>query len=266
MKRLLIALFLLVSLQTHAISFDEIGAKIKPFVEKILGADFAKKIFGEDTTESLVLPVIPKINKDTKNTEIYNQKSDTEVFSKEKMEKYNVSYVQELVQAIREVPANRDEIGKWYNTLYQGATREGIYRALVLDEYYRRLENYEDQSSKASREFTISFMDKFIGKSVTMEKLQDLNIYSIKRIVTEDALDIADTFLLSNNKEDFYTWYAIFSAQIAKDYPIWDNRLRASANSKQHLAWAKKMPLQFVKSEIILKLHILFNHLQKRAN
>lgn len=266
MKRLLITLFLLVNMQTHALSLDEIGSKIKPLFEKVLGQDFMNKLFGENTNETLVIPAIPKINKDTKNTEIYNQKSDAEVFSKEKMEQYNISYVQELVQAIREVPANRDDVGKWYNTLYQGATREGIYRALVLDDYYRRLENYEDESSKSAREFTISFMSKYIGKDVTIEKLQDLNIYSIKRIVTEDALDIADTFIFANQKEDFYTWYAIFSAQLAKDYPIWNNRLRSSTNSKQHLAWAKKMPLQFVKSEIILKLHMLYNNLQKRSN
>lgn len=264
MKKILTALLLTMSLQSQAISLSEIGDKIKPLVEKVLGKDFTNKLFGNSEVETLVLPAIPKISKDTKSLDVYNQKSDEKIFDAKKMEKYNVSYVQELVGAVREVPANRDDIGKWYNTLHQGATREGIYRALVLDEYYRRLENYPDEASKAVKNFTIEFMDKYIGKKVTEEKLAGINLYSMKRIVVEDALDIADMYILGNKKEDFYTWYAILSAELATRYPIWENRLRASSNSKQHLGWAKKMPLQFVKSELILKLHIVYNNLQKR--
>lgn len=264
MKLILVVLLLALNLQTRAMSFDEIKLKAKDVIEKIVGSELVQKIFGKSKeVESLVMPEIPKIIADSKALDIYHQKADEVVFDKKKMEEYNVSYVHELITATREVPANRDEIGKWYNTLYQGATREGIYRALVLDEYYRRLENYEELASPKVRAFTIAFMDKYINKQVTEDKISDLNLYSLKRIITEDALDIADTYILSNKKEDFLVWYAMFSAQMGADYPIWENRLRASTNSKQHLAWAQKMPLQFVKSELILKLHLVYNHLQK---
>lgn len=263
MKNLFFMILFLFAVETHASSLSD---QVRPYIVKFLGEDIANKIFPQEEV-GLALPAIPKINNDTKNLDVYKnlEKEVTNIDAK-KMEQYNVTFINDVIEATREAKANRDEIAKWYNTLYQGATREGVYRAMVLDEYYRRLENYNDEPSKAVKEFTIKFMDRFIGKEVTEESLNTLNTYSIKRIITEDALDISDSYIFANKKDDFLTWYAVFSSELAKNYPIWTNKLRADTNPNRHLAWAQKMPTQFVKSEIILKLHILYNNLQKRNN
>jgi len=265
-KNILIALAILLSVNSHALDMDEIKMTLKNITVKVIGKDFAAKFFG-DESPSMDLPAILKIVADATSTEIYKKKKEkvTLNLTEEQKSEYNVSYINELIMATREVKANRDELGKWYNTLSQGATREGVYRAMVLDDYYRRLENYNDSPSRAVVDFAIPFMDRYVNQKVSEKTLAALNLYSIKRLITEKALDIADTYLVEDKDEDFYRWYSVLSSDLAKNYPIWSNKLRAQVNPQAHLAWAKKVPNQYVKSEIIIKMHTLFNNLQKRS-
>lgn len=245
---------------------NELKGTLKSLTVKLIGEEYASKIFGKEDSE-MELPAIPKIISDATSTDIYKKKKDkvTLNLTEEQINEYNVSYINELIMATREVKANRDELGKWFNTLSQGATREGVYRAMVLDDYYRRLENYNDSPSRALVDFAISFMSRYVNQKVSEKTLASLNLYSIKRLVTEKALDIADTYLISDRDEDFYAWYAVLSADLAKNYPIWTNKLRSQTDPSSHLSWAKRVPNQYVKSEIIIKMHMLFNNLQKRS-
>jgi hypothetical protein len=66
-----------------------------------------------------------------------------------------------------------------------------------------------------------------------------------------------------NNLDDLYKWYAVFSFELAKDYgPILKNQLRQDQRFDYHLIWAKNMPIQHIKSEFIIKLHMVMNGLQ----
>jgi len=261
-KSIVVALMILTTPVANSAGLADKLVGMRPTVEKFLGTDIANKIWG--AKDNVVLPTIPKIVNDTTSTDVYSKKKDPKanLFTGEKKEGYDYSFVSEVVQATREVKANRNEIAKWMGTLSQGATREGVYRALVLDSYYARLENYSDPLSPSAQKFAITFMKKFIGKDVTADKIKDLNVYTIKRIMTERALDIIDIFL-SKNEEDLYSWYGVLSRDLA-EFKIWKSKIRGNNKATLHKRWAKKMPVQFIKSEVIIKIHKLMNKLQKR--
>lgn len=260
MKKILFLCFLVFAQVDSA--HAGLSDKVRPLVEKYLGQDIANRFFG--LKETIKIPAIPKLSSDSKSTAIYdNQHKETVTFSKEEMTKYNIGFVQELLEATRETKANRNEIAKWMGTLNQGASREGVYRALVLDAYYSRMENYNTQLSKPALDFSLRFLKKYTGQEVEASKLSSFNIYTVKRIVTERALEILDAYL-ATNKDGFYDWYAVLSSELAGNHKIWGNRLRSNKLAVNHRKWAKQMPVQFVKSEVIIKLHTLFNSLQKR--
>ena len=251
---------------SHFVYANEGGlfSNLRPYIVKYLGEDMANTLLGEKA--GVGLPPIPVLKDETKSTDVYkNKKKETVTYSPDKMHQYNLSYVNEVIETTREIKATRNDLAKWMNTLSQGATREGVYRAMVLDTFYARMENYDAPLSNSAVDFTIYFMNKYTGRKLTQERLKGFNIYSIKRIMTEKSLDILDHYL-RNNEEDFYNWYAHFSSEIAKDFTIWENKLRGTKDSHRHKAWAKKVPKQFVKSEVIIKLHKLMNNLQKRSN
>ncbi|RZF22867.1 hypothetical protein DAY19_03580 [Halobacteriovorax vibrionivorans] len=234
---------------------------LRPFVEKNISSELADKIWG--AKDEVTLPEIPTIKKDAKDLSVYNKKKYNSPFSKEKMSQYNLSYINELIKATRGLEANRNELSKWYSTLEQGGTREGVYRSLVLSPYYQRLENYKEQTSEVAKDFTVSFFGTYLNNDLEKAKLSSLNIYSIKRITTEKSLEVMEA-LLGQSQENFSRWYAVLSADLAKNYPIWSSKLRSTKESGVHFRWAMKMTPDIVKSELILKLHLLFNHLQKQ--
>ncbi|EQC52163.1 hypothetical protein [Bacteriovorax sp. DB6_IX] len=262
MKSILLTALLITSPIVKAEGFADKLSGMRPYVEKFLGKDTAVKIWG--SKDNVKLPAIPTINRDSKSMEVYNRKKDAKesLITGDKKIQSDLFFVQEVVQSTREVKANRNEINKWMGTLTQGATREGVYRALVLDAYYARLENYDAPLSPAAKKFTILFMKKYTGKEITEDKLVNINIYSVKRIITERALDIIDSYL-SQNEDDLYAWYGVLSKELA-GYNVWESKMRSSKSATRHMAWAKKVPHQHLKSEVVIKLHKLMNRLQKR--
>lgn len=234
---------------------------LRPFVEKNISTDLADKIWGKK--DEVTLPEIPIIKKDAKDLSVYNKKKYNSPFSKEKMSQYNLSYINELIKATRGLEANRNELSKWYSTLEQGGTREGVYRSLVLSPYYQRLENYKTETSEVAKDFTVNYFNTYLNNNLAKEKLTPLNIYSVKRITTEKSLEVMEA-LLNQSQENFSRWYAVFSSDVAKNSPIWNSKLRSTKESGVHYRWAMKMTPDIVKSEFILKLHLLFNHLQKQ--
>jgi hypothetical protein len=254
---------LLIFVSAPAFAEGSFVDSIRPMVEKFFGEDVANSLFGEVIRE-IELPAIPKVTADATNMDVYTKKKkETVTFPEKKMNEYNVAYVHEVVEATRGVKANMNDVAIWMRALSQGGTREGVYRAMVLDTYYAGMENYDQQLSTPASDFAIYYMGKYVGKKITKEKIAGFNVYSIKRILTEKSLDILDVYV-DQNLENFYDWYAHLSAELATSHPIWTNKLRSNQDPFVHKAWAKKVPRQFVKSEVIIKLHKLLNNLQQR--
>ena len=144
------------------------------------------------------------------------------------------------------------------NVLMQGGTREGIYRSLVLDSTYGGMENWDKPVKSATADFAVYFYDKYLGRKVAKKSFEGMSIYTLKRILVEKTLDMADAF--GENREGLEKWYGIMSSDLSKRFPsIWVSAIRKNQSALAHKAWASKVPLQHIKSEIVIKLHTAFN-------
>lgn len=244
---------------SYALDTNELKEKLRPYLEQYLGKDTSDSLIGEKIVE-IKMPDIPEIKEDATNTDVYDHAKEYNVIPADKKQKLDYAFIIELFEATRMGKANDNEISRWMNVMNQGATREGIYRALVLDNTYAGLENYEKKPTDKVIKFTKFFLNKYVKQSIRGDLLQQMNFFTLKRVVAEKALEIIDAYGRDTN--DLHKWYGILSFDLANKYPaVWKNRLRADNNFERHHNWAKEVPLQHLKSETVIKIHKVFNSL-----
>ncbi len=237
---------------------------VRPYVERFLGDEIATKLFGEKAPTQMTLPAIPKVQSDTTSTRSLPEEGAKIKLSAKELASFNQLYIQELYEATRQRPANTNDIAKWMNVLSQGGTREGVYRNLVLDQSYAGLEGGPFPMRPRASEFASSFMQKYIGKEVSKKAMSSASLYTVKRIITDDALDIVDEFLYEGRMDDLYTWYAVMSSEFATEYPnAFKAKSRQETDASWHKSWAEKVGWQVLKSEVIIKIHSLLNLLNQ---
>ncbi|OUR93673.1 hypothetical protein A9Q84_19610 [Halobacteriovorax marinus] len=257
MKKLF-SILLLATLLSTPIQAEGLSDTIRPYVEKYLGAEFAVKLFGEKE-ESIKLPEIPKVNKDAKSIRPELKEKTKNKISKEQMEKSNLNFVFEIYESTRKIKPNDNDVAKWMNVMEQGGSREGVYRALVLDGTYAGMENYDSPMTDSGIAFTKYYVNNFLNKNLKKDSIEKTNFFTLKRVLTEQTLEVLDE-LAFKDINLFYDWYAVFSAEIAKKYPnYFKNKIRKSTSRERHRKWGSFVPTQHVKSEVIIKLHNLFN-------
>ena len=243
----------------QSVSFAE---KLRPTILKFLGPDWTVKLIGAEKIvkiDEVPMPALPKIVDDARSTAVYNKKQDKVTIKPEIEEKYNYAFIREIFEATRQTKPNSDEIGKLMNVLSQGGSREGVYRSLVLDATYAGMENGDKAVKKNSAEFAVYFYNKYLGKKIVIKSLEGMNLYSLKRLTTEKTLDLADAFS-DEQRSDLEKWYANMSADMAMKFPnVWTNATRKNPSATYHQLWASKVPVQHIKSEIIIKIHSAFN-------
>lgn len=254
-----IGLFLINSTPSYAIDKDQLIQKAREIVTSVAGAEWADKIFGP--SDEITLPAIPKVEKNAKEA-IERKDEKASKISPEQAKKLDYAYLMELFDVTRRSKPSQKEVNDWMNVLSQGGSREGVYRGLVLDQTYYGLENFQRPVSDKVAEFAFQFMQKYLGQNTELEKLKAANFFTLKRVLTEKSLEVIDEYL-KNNPEECYRWYAVFSAEMGGRFtPIWKNDLRKSSSKKEHMHWAELVPEQHLKSEVIVKLHAIFNNLQ----
>jgi hypothetical protein len=235
--------------------------KMRPTLMKIVGEEWTVKLIGADKSvpvDEVPMPALPKITDDARSTAVYNKKQDKISLKPEVEQKFNYVFIKELYEATRQEKPNDDEIGKFMNVLSQGGTREGIYRSLVLDSTYAGMENWDKPVKSVTADFAVYFYGKYIGKKIVKKSFEGMSVFSLKRLMTEKALDMADAF--GDDREGLEKWYAIMSADLATRFPqIWSNAMRKKTSALEHKAWASKVPLQHIKSEMIIKIHSALN-------
>jgi hypothetical protein len=264
MKLGTIILTVLISYNASAFDFDSLKKKLRPFAQKVIGKENSAKFFGKEE-EKIQLPDIPEITVDAKSTytlskdsDLYKQGGEYNQLTDEKKKPYRLSFLEELFLAVRKDRAKDSDIAKWLNTMEQGSSREGVYRALVLDRVYNSLESFEESPSDEAISFTVSFYDNYIKRVVSKNALGKLNTFSIKRIVTEKALEILE--VLEKNPDDVYRWYAVVSSHLAQKFSgQYKTDIRRNTNREVHYSWAQNVPYQHLKSELIIKLHLAYN-------
>lgn len=235
--------------------------KMRPWVEKVVGLQWATKLLGAKP-ESIEIPPLPKIVSSTTSTAVYDKKSDERRagLSKEDEQKLNYFFVKELYEAVRTVEPQGDELSRWMNALDQGGTREGVYRALVLDDQYAGLENYNRPTTEGVVQFAKWYFPRFLGVNLT--QAEKVGFYTLKREAVEKGLEMMDAF--GANKAQRVSWYAVLSADLAEKYPdAFKIDLRKSKDKKRHKLWAETNPEQHLKSEVIIKIHTVFNYLER---
>jgi hypothetical protein len=267
--RLIILFFLALSIQ---LLFAEENIKIeeKSFMEKmrpkmvtILGEALTIKIIGAEKVvvilDEVSMPVIPKIDDNAKSTAVYDRIKEKITIKPEIEQKFNYAFINGLYEATKQSKPNDDEIGKAMNVLSQGGSREGVYRSIVLDSVYGGMENWDKPVKKNSADFAVYFYGKYFGKKVAIKSFEGMSIYTLKRLVTEKALDLADSFG-DEKRGDLEKWYGIMSADLAMKFPlVWSNTTRKNSSALFHKSWAQKVPVQHIKSEMIIKIHSAFN-------
>jgi hypothetical protein len=243
--------------------------KGREIVTSIAGSDWGAKLFGPVPQAPVVEAKLPEIPQQVKkSTDVGNytklKKDPTEYdrLPTERKRQFDYKFLQELFQVTRKSEAKDEDLSSWLNTLDQGGSREGIYQALVLDEVYAALENMEDKPSNKLLDFSLKFSQRFYNQTFKKESLGQLNLFSLKRILSEKGLDLMEHYEV-HNLDNLYQWYAVFSAEMAKDYsPFLKTPIRQDTRVEYHLEWAKSMPIQHIKSEFIIKLHSVMNGLQ----
>lgn len=257
MKKMLMTIALL-SITTISAQAG-ISEELRPYSMKFFGSEWTVKIFGK-VDDKIKLPQIPKIVRDVKSIKKDVVDSKELKITPENRQKYNYLYVRDIFQVTRNIAANENDISKWMNVMGQGASREGIYRALVLDNVYSGLENFDHSVKPAVSTFTMKFLEGYANKVVSKESLDKANFYTLKRVLVERTLEVFDA--LSEKPEMLYDWYAVISSDMAKNYKgVWVNKVRSSTSRELHRRWATKVPIQYIKGEVIIKLHRISNYL-----
>jgi len=252
-KFLLPLVFILFTFNSHALDFRKV-------IANMLGEKIATTIFGEKEL-SVKLPKIPEIKKDAKSTKKLFENNKAKKITKEKSEQLDYQFIKEIFEVTKNKKPNRDDLARWVNVIHQGADREGVYRAMVLDGEYAGLENFENPAREKSIKFVANYFGKYLELEIEPKNLQEVNIYTLKRFCVERTLELIDTFLLEESSlPNLYAWYAVFSAQVAEDYAgVWKSKVRSNSDPLYHLYWARLAPTQYLKSEVILKLHKILN-------
>ncbi len=270
MKKFILVLSLLVSFQVMAQTLLEPAWKtrLRNLVTRVAGQTWGVKLLGEipQPVPEITLPEIPKLVKKNTDIESYTKKvkepTEYDKLPEERKRQFDYHFVKELFLVTRKTEARDEDLSNWLNTLEQGGSREGIYQALVLDEVYMALENMDEKSTERLMSFSLDFSQKFLNQTFTTESLGQLNLYSLKRVFTEKSLDLME-YYETKDLDSLYRWYAIFSADMAKDFqPLLKTPTRSNPSLKFHYEWAKGMPVQHIKSEYIIKLHTVMNGLQ----
>lgn len=253
-------LILLFSPKLYAIDFDQYIEKMKAEINRFLNRE-------DESTAAFEMPPIPRIVGNAVNTKIYQksgrvftQGSSFEKLNTEEKRKYRVSFLTELYKVVRGSEISNQELITGVNILEQGATREGIYRSLVLGEGYRALESFEEVPSDRVVSWVLNFAENYLALRYNKEEVSRLNIWGIKRVIIEKTLELIDSF--PSDGENLFKWYAYLSVELSKNPKIkWNNKARLNQNLNFHYQWAKSVPLQHIKSEVIIKLHMLLNAL-----
>lgn len=222
-----------------------------------------------DEDSPLILPDIPESKDQATNQKYYDQKIEKLYpggkkffdLSVQERQVFYVSFVQELYEVILGRDIHNDELSKWVNVLSSGGAREGVYRALILGDEYRMLEEKNEAFTKTKvKDFCVEYLKKYLHQEIAPEIWPKLNPSMLKRAILEKTLDMMEDLQLK--PKDLFTWYAIFSKDVAERFPqIWESSLRKNSNEKLHYEWAEHVPLQHIKSETIIKLAKIINQI-----
>lgn len=210
----------------------------------------------------IVLPIIPQSKIDPKLiSNKKNEKADPfQNLSPQQKNNYYQSFLNELFYECyhREFKYNSNK-ESWFNILSQGASYEAVYRGIILGDAYYSLETKSFIIKEDFAKIAQDFFKKYTRREIALNRLMELNFFSLKRNLVEKLLETFD-FLMETDSEKAYDWYAVLSQELAQNYTsALSAPLRNNSSAHIHRNWAKKVSLQQVKAELIIKMHKILN-------
>ena len=211
--------------------------------------------------QSISLPPIPRVRRDPKDVSQIGKRDerlDNAFFlglSDQQRGGLALSFIDEVYEVVlgrKPIYGERD--GK-LNVLLQGGTREGLYRSLVLGEEYRVREMGRRPLSEENKKFVENYQRDYLRLQM---KFEQTDFWTLKRFVVERSLEVLDSF---EKREDVSSRFAVLSEEFEKVLS-WEQAHRKLSSRVRYFQWANRVPLDIVKSEVILKIHYLMNSLR----
>ena len=213
---------------------------------------------------AISLPEIPTVNRDPKDFTQIGKEDDRKnyPFYKQLTRKQRIELaigvINELYLVILGRYPKMEERKNKVNVLLQKGSREGIYHALVLGQEYRYDESVENLLSDQNKKFLSHHFEMFLGLKIDRTKLKKMDFHTAKRLVIARSLEVIDAF---DRRAHVDSWFSVFSETMAKKLE-WEQKHRKMTSRKHYFHWAQKIPLDILKSEVIIKIHHLMNSLQ----
>jgi hypothetical protein len=260
MLKILPLLFIL-----SACSYKE---EVRPYLQNLIGESLSNSILGAppvvEVVKEITLPPIPKVEKDATSVKsnISEENINKNSIPSKKMKDLNVFFIREVYQEVYGVEVEQKKLTQWINVLEQGGTREGVYRALINDVEFLKLAEKPKPLTNNSIDFVEHFSKTYLKLQYSKETLEKANFYSLKSDLTDSTLEVMDAF--SGRFNELYDWYAVLSADLATRYPmVFKFETRKNTSKEFHRGWAASVPIQMIKSEVIIKLQQVLNTLNK---
>ncbi len=246
-------------------SFKE---EVRPYLQNLLGESLSNSILGTPPevveVKEITLPPIPKVERDATSVKsnINEENINKNSIPLKKMKDLNVFFIREVYQEVKGVEVDQKSLGQWINVLEQGGTREGVYRALINDVEFLKLAEKPKPLTNNSIEFIDYYSKTYLKLSYSKATLETANFYSLKSDLTDSTLEVMDAF--AGRFNELYDWYAVLSADLATKYPLaFRFETRKNTSKEFHRSWAASVPIQMIKSEVIIKLQQVLNALNK---
>ncbi|MBF0313913.1 MAG: hypothetical protein HQK50_04230 [Oligoflexia bacterium] len=240
-------------------AFKRILRKYLIQVEMVIHYPLAEKILGK-SPEDIRIPELPEVVSNAKVVVEQQEKQVDLKISEEEKEKNSYYFIHEVYLVTLKRNPREEEVSKWMNTLGQGATREGIYRSIVLGTEYAELEQFREVMDQRVVRFATIYTKKYLGLELIESSFASFNSYSVKKYCVEKSLELIDAFLQNKQEEQLYDWYAVFSGDVAESFPkLWTGENRKQIYKRAHRNWASRVYFDWLKSEVIIKLHHVFN-------
>ena len=214
--------------------------------------------------KAIVLPKIPIVKLDPKDATQIGQVDDRLVnkfyqgLTRVQKTDLAVGFTNELYHVILGRLPTAKELRGRVNALLQGGSREGVYHSLVLGGEYHRHERQKNQLNNPVQQFVLNYLATYVNLQIAPQQLGPSNFHQIKRMVVEKSLEVIDAF---SSRSDISAWFAVFSMAL-ENQGRWQQKHRQLKTDRRYLQWAERVPVDILKSEVMIKLHRTMNSLQ----
>ncbi len=182
-------------------------------------------------------------------------------FTKQQLRQSHFLFVQELFSLFLKRSPTSKEAQNILSNLDQGGTREGVFRSVLYGDEFYQMEDSARAFSQESLAVLSDLLRTVFQAEVKEEVLEKMSFKTLLRFFTERALSLLEFW--EQDMEKAYEWYAHLSSSLAKKVVFAEEgpAHRREVSLEKQYAMAKLLPMDLLRSEIIIKLAIFVHSL-----